>query len=190
MLNLPPSRNLGFTLIEMLITVTILGLAVAAGLPSITTWMRNSQIRTAAEGIQNGMHLARIEAVRRNATVEFKLDSTIGAGATGWTVTALNNNEVIQASPSGEGTRTVTIARIPVTATKLTFDGFGRLPSGASPKNPDGSDVLTRVDIDSDSLAAADSHNLRVVVVGGSEIRMCDPSVSDVKDPRTCPPTP
>jgi len=187
-------RRRGFTLVEVLITLAILGLALAAGLPLIATWMQNAQIRTAAESIQNGMHLARTEAIRRNTQVEFKLDNPAATGGTGWTVTVLGevgnggNEGVVQIAPGNEGTRNVKLTLTPAAATKLTFSGFGRLPLGASPKNPDNTDVLTQVAIDSASLSAADSRDLRVVITGGSEIRMCDPNVSDLKDPRTCPP--
>ena len=71
----------GFTVIEVIIAVTIAGLLLAAALPSAGTWIRNTKIRTAAESISNGLHHARNESVRRNQPVGFYLVSD-AAGAT------------------------------------------------------------------------------------------------------------
>lgn len=171
-------RSPGVTLIELMVALAVFGITLSLGIPGITQWIQNSQIRTAAKGIQNGLQLARTEAVRRNANVEFVLDAPTVTGGTGWTVRVVNNDEVVQVAPSSEETRNVTLTRTPSTATTAIFDGFGRL-TGATP--------LTQVDIDSTALAAADSRDLRVVIVGGGEVRMCDPNVTDDKDPRICP---
>jgi type IV fimbrial biogenesis protein FimT len=180
---LAPHRPGGFTLIELMIALVILGIALALGVPGISVWTQNAQIRTGAEGIFNGLQLARTEAVRRNANVAFTLDNPTATGGTGWTVKVVNTEEVVQVAPSSEGTRNVTLKRIPVTATTATFDGFGRLAT-----TPTNLTHLTQVDIDSAVLAAGDSRDLRVVIVSGSDVRMCDPNVTDNLDPRKCPP--
>jgi type IV fimbrial biogenesis protein FimT len=65
----------GISMIEVLVTVTILGLLLVAVMPSIGNWMRNTEIRNAAESIQNGLTKARAEAVKRNEVVYFSLVS-------------------------------------------------------------------------------------------------------------------
>jgi type IV fimbrial biogenesis protein FimT len=60
-------------MIEVLVTVTILGLLLIAAIPSIGAWMRNTEIRNAAESIQNGLTQARAEAVKRNEVVYLSL---------------------------------------------------------------------------------------------------------------------
>ena len=65
----------GLTLIEMLVTVTVLGLLLLAVAPSAAEWMRSTQVRNAAESITNGLQKALAEAVRRNQNVLFSLVS-------------------------------------------------------------------------------------------------------------------
>jgi type IV fimbrial biogenesis protein FimT len=67
----------GFTLIELLVGITIVGILFIMGVPSFKSWIQNAQIHTATEAIQNGLELARAEAVRRNTLVGFQLTSTV-----------------------------------------------------------------------------------------------------------------
>lgn len=67
----------GLTLVELAIGLTITSILIAAGVPNFMEWMQNAQVRTATEGLQNGLQLARAEAVRRNATVRFQLTDTL-----------------------------------------------------------------------------------------------------------------
>lgn len=71
------SYQQGLTLIEIVIAMalgaTLLGMAVV----SFREWIQNAQIRTAAESIQNGLQLARAEAVRRNNQVRFQFSDTL-----------------------------------------------------------------------------------------------------------------
>jgi type IV fimbrial biogenesis protein FimT len=185
---LGPRGRGGFTLIELMITLVIVGVVLALGLPGIMEWMQNSQIRTAAEGIQNGLQAARTEAVRRNSAVEFILTSPATTGGTGWTIRNLNDGAVIQSAPDGVGSRNVVLTPTPAGATTVTFNGFGRVPTAPVVTNADGSPFLTSIDLDNSQLTASSSRDLRIVISGGGEVRMCDPNVSDTLDPRRCGP--
>jgi type IV fimbrial biogenesis protein FimT len=72
-------RPYGFTLIEMVIVTAVMALLFFVGLPGMTTWLQNMQIRTSAEGVQAGLQLARAEALRRNSQVRFQLVDTLTA---------------------------------------------------------------------------------------------------------------
>jgi type IV fimbrial biogenesis protein FimT len=63
----------GFSLVELIVGVAILGVLLAIAMPAFSNWLRNAKVRTAAESVQNGLQLARAEAVRRNTTVGFRL---------------------------------------------------------------------------------------------------------------------
>ena len=72
----------GFSLIELIVGMAILGILMSLGIPAFSDWMRNARVRTTAESALNGLQLARAEAVRRNTTVGFYLvDTTTGACA-------------------------------------------------------------------------------------------------------------
>src|SRR5690606_20965535 len=74
----------GVTLIELLIGIAIVSMLLMAGVPMCGSWIQNTQVRTAAESIQNGLQIARSEAVMRNANVRFALTSADGLVA--WNV--------------------------------------------------------------------------------------------------------
>lgn len=67
----------GFTLIELLIGITIMGILLIMGVPSFKSLIQNAQIHTATDAIQNGLELARAEAVRRNTLVRFQLTTAV-----------------------------------------------------------------------------------------------------------------
>lgn len=177
----PYRRVSGVTLIELMIGLAIMALALSLGLPSITEWIQNSQIRTAAEGVLNGLQAARNEAVRRNAAVAFTLTNPGAAGGTGWEITLMSGTK-IQEKPAGEGTQRAVISVTPVGATTVSFSALGRRLA----TNQDGSIVLTQIDVDNPAMDAAISRDMRIVISSGGEIRMCDPNVTDTTDPRKC----
>lgn len=169
------SMHNGFSLIELLIGIVIMGILLSLAIPSFQTWLQNTQIRNAAESIQNGLQRARAEAVGRNANVAFIL----GANSS-WTIQVVGG-AVIESRASNEGSRDVTVAVIPAGTTTVTFNNFG----GVLATNVDASAPFTQVNIDSSVLAAADSAELRVTIGLGGNARMCDPN-APVGSPRAC----
>ncbi len=71
----------GFTLIELMVALAIAALLLLLGMPSFTTFVRNSEIRSTSESIINGLRAATTEAANRNRPVTFSLK---GSGAD-WT---------------------------------------------------------------------------------------------------------
>ncbi len=173
----------GFTLIELMVTITILAVLLFIALPNFAVWMQNTQIRTAGEAVLNGMQLARAEAIRRNANVELRMDLS-----SGWTACVAGTGsacvagvpEFIQSRLAGEGSAAAAVTITPVGATKITFNGFGSIAT-----NDDGTAAITEIKIDSPAIAAADSRELCVLVRAGGNVRMCDPQVA-VTDTRSC----
>jgi type IV fimbrial biogenesis protein FimT len=72
----------GFNIIELVIVVGLLAVLLSFAMPSISDMITNGRIRTAAEGVLNGIQLARAEAVRRNTPVELR----IGADGVSWDI--------------------------------------------------------------------------------------------------------
>ena len=63
----------GFTLIEMMIVVAIVGVTSAMAVPSYIDWHARYQLRQAATEIQNQLSVARISAMSRNSVVNVSL---------------------------------------------------------------------------------------------------------------------
>lgn len=170
-------RASGFTLVEMIIAIAIFALLIMAALPEFRVWIQNTQIRTAGEGILNGLQLARNEAVRRNTNMELEI-----VGVSGWNAKVANTGEIIQSRASGEGSGSAVVIIKPDGATKATFNGLGRqVPNG------DGSDSITEIKIDSNAIDAAATRELCIIVGNSGVVRLCDPQVA-ATDTRACLP--
>ena len=78
----------GFSLIELLITLTVLSIVLAIGLPSVIGWVRAMEVRSSAESLRSALQRARAEAVARNTRVRISLSNT--TGNPGWNVTCVN----------------------------------------------------------------------------------------------------
>jgi type IV fimbrial biogenesis protein FimT len=59
----------GFNLIEVMVSLTVLGILISLGVPSFAEWLQSQRIRASAEAIINGLQVARGEAIRRNLPV-------------------------------------------------------------------------------------------------------------------------
>ena len=172
---LPNNKSLGFSIIELLLGMTIMAVVIAIGMPSYSAWIQNTRIRTAAESIQNGLQVARAEAVKRNVSVQFVLSD--GAA---WLVGCETVNStcpaIIQSRTAGEGS-SGDITLVTDAASTVVFNNLGAVNASPTP--------FTRVDVDS-SVAAAD-RPLRITIGVGGNIRMCDPSTTlSSTDPRKC----
>ena len=192
----------GFSLIELLVGVAILGILLALSASSFRTWIGNMRIRTTAESILNGLQLARGEAVRRNALIRFQLVDNLTAGcalsttASNWIVNMDPDNpagrcdaafldesipaaanlapRILQRRTAAEGSRNVLVA---ANQSFLIFNGLGRVTNAAT--------------IDVGPVAAVGNcppfRCLRVTVSVGGQIRMCDPAYpAGGTDPQRC----
>src|SRR5690606_34399124 len=133
-------RQRGVSVIEAIIVLTVMVILLIGAVPLGQEGLANSRIRSAAEGMLDGLQPARAEAVKRNAAVEFV---QVAAPAAGWTVRAALSGEELQTRAAGEGTTDVTATVTPGGATRISFDGLGRRAA-----NIDASASIERVDLD------------------------------------------
>ena len=77
----------GFTLLELMVALTLAGMMLAAGLPSFITFLRNAEVRSTSEAISNGLRLARSEATRLNRPVSFTF---AGGNDPSWAINIFN----------------------------------------------------------------------------------------------------
>lgn len=173
----------GFTIVEILITVAVVGILIMMAVPTFGEWLQSQQLRAAAEASLNGLQVARSEAIRRNLPVQI----TFNVPQTGWSVTEQPPIATfIQGRQHEEGSPNAQLATTPGGATIITFT-----PLGGVTANKDGSATITRLDIDNPRGGACQPAGamrcLRVVVSAGGTLRMCDPHPTVVApDPRAC----
>lgn len=162
----PRFAQQGVTLIELVIGLIITGILLALAIPSYKDWIQSSQIRTAAESIQNGLQLARAEAVSRNSPVTFTL------AGNDWTVVGIQ---------SRSGTEGSTNAVIVASQPSVVFTGLGRItPATAVVIN------ITNPVGGACEAAGGKMRCLNVLVSNSGEIRMCDPKLSLASNPQGC----
>ncbi|MGV3629520.1 MAG: pilus assembly FimT family protein [Betaproteobacteria bacterium] len=194
----------GFSLIELIVGLAILASLMALGLPQYATFIANSRLRATAEGITNGLNLARAEAVKRNARVELVLTdeepleslvNALPASTSGFNwvvrewVPATGAYNFIEGKVGAEGSGKsqgtgVVIASSSADATydgRIIFTGFGAMAIG----QPISFQVTYPV---AGACAAANGplRCLNVNVSPGGQIRICDPKITDTKDTRAC----
>lgn len=188
----------GMTLIELMVGLTIMAFLLLSGAPSLTEWVRNSQIRSAAESIMTGLHHARTEAVKRNSSARFQLTSTldndcaVSASGMNWVVNL--NASTTPAGSCGNATSdtapplivqksvAASSSAITVTASQavVSFNGLGQQTPAASPDTVIGTmtiDVTPTSGACLDTSGAGTYRCLRIVVSPAGQARMCDPSM-------------
>ena len=179
----------GFTLIELLVTITLIGILIALAVPSFSTWIHNTQVRTVAEALQNGVRLAQSEALRRNQQVVMsftndanpKLNPTAVAGGKNWSAQTVaspyvdgNAAEFLASGALSDIASSVVIGNVGGAFPAICFNANGRLmgPTAAAATSncTVGSPVTFQV-----SRAGSD-RPLNVNVTVGGQVRMCDPN--------------
>ena len=197
-------RQRGFSLIELLVTITVLAFILVAATPTLGTWMDNTRIRNSAEALQNGLQTARAEAVKRNQSISFYLvsltdpavmdNSCALSGNSGSWVVSVDSPagkcgsapsisvapKIVEARTVGDAGGKVRVTGVQADGTTaahtVTFNGFGRVINS----NP-----LARIDITGTSDSTT-YRKLRLEVTAAGAVRMCDPKVTDANDPRKC----
>lgn len=89
------TKQHGFTLIEMMITITILGILLAIAVPSFTDWLNRKRIDGVANEFASLIQLARSESTKQNKKIYIQAtrsatDWSLMATTTSATCTALD----------------------------------------------------------------------------------------------------
>lgn len=199
----------GLTLIELLVTVTVLGLLLLAVMPNVTEWLRSTEVRNAAESIVAGLQKTRAEAVRRNRQVLFSLVSTV-AGQPGqldgscalsstsasWVISLASPEgkcnlapsettapQIIEKHAQGDGARNAVVA---VSLEKCAGSATSGQVKFDSLGRPDSSATAPRCF--TLTHASGSATTVRVEVDAGGGVRSCLPDLKVANDPRLCTP--
>jgi type IV fimbrial biogenesis protein FimT len=128
----------GFTIVELLITVTVLGILAAVALPSLGNFVRDQRVKTAISDVYASFIYARSEAIKRSADVQVVPNGTDWAA--GWTVKDSGGASLkVQGAISG--------VAISGEAGTITYRRDGRLSAAIATfvlSSPDSSSVTAR----------------------------------------------
>lgn len=202
-------RVKGFSLLELLIVLAIIGILMALTVPSMATMVVQAQARTKADAIVAGLQLARAEAFKRNAAVTLQYAPgisngfstgayTIGCAQTIYVATADKADcprNIVTAANEG-GTLQMQISPIPANGytPATTFDSFGNL----MPTNPDAvlTQSVTAIDVEppanllfgicTETTNGHSACKVRVVVSGSGGVRTCYPYKTGTSSPLAC----
>jgi type IV fimbrial biogenesis protein FimU len=72
-------QSKGFTLVELLITVSLVGILAAIAVPSFNTAIKNSKADSEVSDLQRALNYARLEAINRGVSTQLR-PGTDGAG--------------------------------------------------------------------------------------------------------------
>jgi type IV fimbrial biogenesis protein FimT len=197
-------RSGGFSLVELMVALAILGVLIAIAGPSMSTYLQGSKLASSAHSYLSGVQLARTEAIRRNVPVEFVLtdvpvdtadianSATPSTNGVNWVVRAASGAvfALVEAKAAAEGAfargSTAPSVQISGAASGVAFDGsiafngLGGTTSRASYrlelKNPAGGLCAP----------AGPMRCPQIRIPAGGQITLCDPLVSAASDSRGC----
>lgn len=183
----------GFTLVEIMIAIAIVGILLALGAPALGGFLTNSRIKSMASEMRDGLQTARMEAIRRNEPVCFKT----ATNPSGWSVFRSDTDCVTAATVTKLRERTArsqesnfilqftdnaatpTVTTLDSSNSKtIKFTSDGRLDSATAPGF---------IDIKSNGNNSCKENNgefacLRVTISSGGLIRSCNPATSGIAD--------
>jgi type IV fimbrial biogenesis protein FimT len=180
----------GFSLIEMMVTLTVAGILTAVAVPAASDWIANSRIRSVAETFQNGMRLAQAEAIRRSRPAVFALtaadpavDATPSANGGRWFVRLLRRSgETTDDTLYLRGGTEGTASSVTVTGPALLcFNAFGQQISLTATATGLGvaCTAAGATPTEFSFARTGTTRPLKVQVDLGGQVRLCDPKKSN-----------
>ncbi|GEM_PF-1434280 len=192
------STDAGFSLIELMVTVSIMAILAAVAAPNLLQWVARNQVRTAAESLKNDLSKAS-KAADRGTPVEFTLTNTVttaanvgavvpAANGTNWVVRylpPLGPMQLVSAHNGNDGSAGVTVTGanfqlefVPtVIGDKVYANGLG-----AARVNLAAPGAIYQL-----SATGTPTIRLCVYVDPGGAATVCDPTLNGVVgDPRQC----
>ena len=163
------NKMAGFGLIELLITIALMGILTTLAVSNFGAWIKNTKMRKVAESLQNGIRLAQTEAIKLNQSTTFSLTGNT------WNIQAMQRGDTAKADTT-IGTSGVlhvgaiadanTVSIDPASST-LRFNSMGRLVSPST---------NVSYTISSATGSSADGYRrMQVSVSIAGRVRMCDP---------------
>lgn len=206
-------RTRGFSLIELMVTLTVFGILTMAAIPSISEWLRNTRLRGQSESVLSGLQQARNEAVRRNRQVTFWLVNlptptqltstcTLASSANGWVVSIDSPAGGCNAAPSLTVSPMIVRAQVAadggagvgINGSRLAADGTSAAATSITFDGlgrvvstfADANRLLNRVNV-AYATAQTTDRPMQIDIDASGGARLCDTSITDTSDARACP---
>lgn len=195
----------GFTLVELMVTLTLLAILMALAMPAFSGWVRNSKLRTAGDALQNSLRLAQAEALRRNRQVVFTLtndkvtaddfaDQKAVANGNYWSLSAVAAYAGDAAEFIEGGVLNDVAEGVKITGpAAICFNAMGRMVlnnapglEGAECKLPTGTPAVQNYDIAFETPVTGEDRSYRVTVALGGQVRICDRDKTRSTNPDGC----
>lgn len=148
----------GFSMIEMLVTLSIAAVILGYGVPAFNGYIANNRVRTITEDFVSGLNMARTEAVRLNTDVGFYRVGTVG-----WQVAQVNPSRIIEQKYTADSFAGISVTSLN-NQSSVVFNSTGGINSYSVASN------LTKLQISS---SVANTDQYQVDVFAGGAIRMC-----------------
>ena len=186
---LTPARQRGFSIIELMVAITVLGILMAAVVPGIGSWMADARVRNTADSLQNAVRLAQATAVARSRPTVLALtnatpawDATPVANGSNWFVRLLplaDASETADSSAFVQGTAVAKQNGVTITGPALLcFNSLGQQTTKAASATgmslgctAPSDDVTTPIEY---TVARSGGRSLKVRAYLGGRVRMCD----------------
>lgn len=158
----------GFTLVELMVAVTVALFLLISGMPIMNTYVGNVRLRAGSEGMLDGLAMARNEAIRRNTTVLYRFTGAewfvVIPGTNGASDTTLVHRAEAANSP----------LRLTPSAGQIAFSGSGRtFPAGSSLSIQFSNPGAGACRVNGGEVTC-----LRIDLPASGEPRLCDPAAA------------
>lgn len=117
----------GFSLVELLVTVSLVGILAAIAIPNFSSSIQNNKVETEVSDLQRALNYARLEAINRGVTV--RIAPTSGTDwATELQVTLATAATVLRKVPALSSGATLVVANV----NAMDFNNLGGLSTPSS----------------------------------------------------------
>lgn len=148
----------GFTLLELMVVVVIIGVLAAVAVPNMGAWLAKRDLNSTARTIYSNLQQARSEAIKRNSDIKVCFDSVTSP-----------NRYIMIATTGGTVVPWTNFPNTAVTITATTFAGNAAMAANSTGFNSRGLALQSgSITIQSASAPAADNTRAIALSFGGS----------------------
>ena len=135
-------KNSGFTLIELMVVIVVIGIFVAIGLPNFMSWLPKYRLKSAVRDLYSNMQLAKMAAIKSNVncsvTYSTDPDQYVISGALSKTVVLGDYGSGVNFDGPGNET---------FATTTITFNSRGTSNAGYAYLSNSGNTAYYKIDL-------------------------------------------